>query len=85
MPCPFCTSINQVEYPAEVNIHFPGRRNADIAGVFVYPKLLVCLDCGSSLFTTPASELRRLAGVERAAKASRCDPMTGPGAIADAN
>ncbi len=61
MPCPFCTSNNQTELPAEVNIHFPGLKNADKPGVFVFPRLLVCLDCGSSSFMTPASELARLA------------------------
>jgi len=62
MSCVFCTSTNQAEFPAEVNIHFPGLRNADNPGVFVFPKLLVCLDCGSSSFVTPESELAQLAG-----------------------
>jgi len=61
MSCTFCASSNQTKFPAEVNIHFPGLKNADKAGVFVFPKLLVCLDCGSSSFMTPASELARLA------------------------
>jgi hypothetical protein len=60
MPCTFCASSNQMEFPAEVMIHFPGLKNADKPGVFVFPRLLVCLDCGSSSFTTPASELARL-------------------------
>jgi hypothetical protein len=60
MPCVFCTSTNQAEFPSEVNIHFPGLSNADNPGVFVFPKLLVCLDCGSSSFITPPSELAKL-------------------------
>jgi hypothetical protein len=62
MSCTFCASNNQRVFPAEVNIHFPGLENADKPGVFVFPKLLVCLDCGSSSFMTPTSEVARLAG-----------------------
>jgi hypothetical protein len=60
MSCTFCSSSNQTEFPAEVHIHFPGLRNAGKPGVFVSPRLLVCLDCGSSSFTTPASDLAQL-------------------------
>ena len=48
MLCTLCASSNLREFPAEVNIHFPGLKNADKPGVFVFPKLLVCLHCGSS-------------------------------------
>jgi hypothetical protein len=61
MPCPFCTSSNQRVFAAEVNIRFPGLINAGESGVLVFPRLLVCLDCGSSTFATPPSELGRLA------------------------
>ena len=70
MSCTVCASGNQREFPAEVNIHFPGFKNADKPGIFVFPILLVCLDCGSSSFMTPASELARLAG---AGVDDRCD------------
>src|ERR1700687_3389462 len=70
MSCAFCTSTNQAEFPAEVNIHFPGLRNADKPGVFVFPRLLVCLDCGFSSFVTPESELTDLAGAVPARSAS---------------
>jgi len=46
MPCNSCGSINQEKYLAEVNIHFPGLRNAGKCPVLVFPELLVCLDCG---------------------------------------
>jgi hypothetical protein len=66
MSCTFCESSNQAEFPAEVKIVFPGLRNANRPGVFVFPKLLVCLDCGSSSFATPASELTQLASAQEA-------------------
>lgn len=60
MSCTFCRSSNQTEFPSEVNIHLPGLKNAAQPGVFVFPRLLVCLDCGSSSFMTPASQLAKL-------------------------
>jgi hypothetical protein len=62
MSCPLCTSANQVEFATEINIHFCGAKNIDDPGVLFFPKVLVCLDCGSSRFSTPEDELMRLAG-----------------------
>ena len=53
MPCSSCGSINQGKYLAEVGIHFPGLRNAGKGPVFVFPELLVCLDCGKTEFMVP--------------------------------
>ena len=36
-------------------------RNSDAVGVFVFPRLLVCLECGSSSFMTPAPNWRSYA------------------------
>ena len=58
MQCPLCQSRNQVELPAEINIHLPGRENLDRPSVLAFPKLLVCLDCGSTRFALPETELR---------------------------
>ena len=65
MACTSCASSNQTEFPAEVNIHFPGLRNANKLGVFVFPRLLVCLDCGYSSFMTPAPELAQLRAADK--------------------
>jgi hypothetical protein len=61
MYCALCASNNQAELAAEINIHFRGLRNLDEPGILVFPKLLVCLDCGFSWFTTPKEELELLA------------------------
>jgi hypothetical protein len=47
-----------------MNLHFPGRENLDKPGIFVFPKVLVCLDCGSSQFAVSESELAVLALLE---------------------
>ena len=38
------------EFPAEINIHFPGMENLKQPTVFVFPTLLICLDCGFTEF-----------------------------------
>ena len=68
MSCFSCASGNEAEFGAEVKIHFPGLKNLDKPGVFVFPKVLVCLNCGSSRFTTPETELALLQEVRRQAK-----------------
>ncbi len=61
MACRSCGSVNQGKFTTEVDIHFPGLRNVKKSPVLVYPKLLVCLDCGNAEFTVPKDELALLA------------------------
>jgi hypothetical protein len=44
-----------------MGIHFPGLKNIDKPVVWVFPELIVCLDCGKAEFTVPEAELRLLA------------------------
>ena len=60
MTCAFCASVNQAEFTAEINVHFRGLENIDYPGVLVFPKLLVCFNCGSTLFSIPETELSQL-------------------------
>ena len=61
MSCTVCTSINEAEFTTEMMIHFSGRRYIDNPGVLAFPKVSVCLDCGSSRFSVPEKELALLA------------------------
>jgi hypothetical protein len=61
MTCLSCGSVQQAELTAEMIIHFSGLKNLDKPGVWVFPKLLVCLDCGFSQFTVPETELASVA------------------------
>lgn len=70
MSCQGCGSGNQEAFTAEINIHFRGLKNLDKPGVLVVPKLLVCLDCGFSRFTTPETALAQLASGTRTSEAS---------------
>jgi len=59
--CKSCHSENLSKYSAEIAIHFPGLENIDRPTVFVFPELMVCLDCGVAEFAVPEAELRGLA------------------------
>lgn len=50
MPRKACHSAKKGEFPAEINIHFPGMENLKQPTVFVFPTLLICLDCGFTEF-----------------------------------
>jgi hypothetical protein len=62
MPCASCGSGKQAERIAEMLIHFQGLKDIDKPGVWLFPTLTVCLDCGFSWFTVPQTELESIAG-----------------------
>jgi hypothetical protein len=57
MNCALCASSNQMEFPAEINIHLRGLKKVGKPLVFVFPNLLVCLDCGFTQVTLPEGDL----------------------------
>jgi hypothetical protein len=59
--CKSCETDSQSKFTAEIAIHFPGLKNIDKPIVWVFPELLVCLDCGKAEFAISESELRVLA------------------------
>jgi hypothetical protein len=67
MPCKSCGSVNQSKFIVEMGIRFPGLKNLDKPAVWVFPELVVCLDCGTAEFAVPEAELRQLAKSDAAA------------------
>lgn len=61
MACQSCYSSNVREYTAEINIHFPGMKGLSTPSVLVFPKLLVCMDCGAAKFEISDAERKELA------------------------
>jgi hypothetical protein len=61
MTCPLCGSDNQKEFSTEIHIHFRFRKNLGKPGIFLAPKVLVCLNCGFSSLTIPEADLKELA------------------------
>ena len=60
MSCKSCQSENERTLNGEVAVHFPGLNGLGKPIVWVFPKLLVCLNCGFTEFEIPKAELRRL-------------------------
>ena len=60
MPCKSCGLLNQKKFSAEMGIHFLGAENIDKPTVWVFPEVIVCLDCGTAEFAVPEAELRQL-------------------------
>ena len=61
MSCKSCGSVNQRKFSAEMSIHFLGAKNIDKPVVWVFPEIVVCLECGTTEFAVPEAELRLLA------------------------
>jgi hypothetical protein len=64
MHCKSCGSVNQKKFNAEICIHFP---DIDKPVVWLFPEVVVCLDCGTAEFVVPEAELRQLAKGDAAA------------------
>ena len=60
MSCLSCRSSNEAELAAELLIHFSGLKNLDKPAFWLFPKILVCLDCGCAHFAVPEGELASL-------------------------
>jgi hypothetical protein len=67
MPCKSCGSLNQGQFTGEVAIHFPGLQNIEKPIVWVFPEVVVCLDCALAEFSVPKDELRQLEQSDSAA------------------
>jgi hypothetical protein len=81
MSCPACRSSNVAEFTAETIIHFAASKNLDKPGVWLFPQLSICLDCGSSRFTVAESELALLTeGAEAKGALTGSQVPAGPGA-----
>ena len=55
--CKHCLSETTKKFSAEVAIHFPGLAGLNKPIVWVFPDVLVCLQCGSAAFDIPPREL----------------------------
>ena len=60
MRCKSCGSEKQRKFTAEIAMHFPGRKNLEMPAIWVFPEIIVCLECGNSLFVVPEAELTKM-------------------------
>ena len=48
-----------MEFAGEICLHFPGGlESLDKPLVWAFPKVVVCLECGTAQFTVPDTELQ---------------------------
>jgi len=52
-----CSASSLVKLNSEICIHFSGPKGLDMEPIFAFPKLTVCLDCGSIQSDLSAKEL----------------------------
>ena len=75
--CKSCGSNWQRKFTGEICIHFPGLKNVNKPIVWVFPDVLVCLNCGSAEFAVPEAELRVLVTGEAEQRILAIPPMWG--------
>jgi len=57
-PCSSCSSGRQMELLGDICLHFPrGLEDLRKPHVWIFPKVLVCLDCGEARFMVSKAEL----------------------------
>jgi hypothetical protein len=61
MLCKSRGSNDQKHFNGEIAIHFSKLENLD-KPVWVFPELLICMDCGTAEFALPEADLCLLAG-----------------------
>ena len=75
LPCKVCGSENVQKLRGEIAMRVPGLKNIDKPVVWLFPDILVCMDCGIAEFAVPGDELRLLA--RREAATERQHPSAG--------
>ena len=55
--CKSCESNNLKELGSEVCVHFSGLQGLSKTPFMIFPKLMVCLDCGFTEFAFPEAQL----------------------------
>jgi len=60
MICNACGSDRLSKFNGELAIHLPGWKGLIENIVWVFPKILVCLNCGAAQFVVPEAELSTL-------------------------
>ena len=66
MPCSKCATEHLRKFTVEMNFHFPGYEGLTRPTVWLFPEVVVCLDCGFTGFSVPQGELERLAVTDAA-------------------
>ena len=58
--CKICDNLRTQTFGGEVALHFAGLDGLRKPIVWVFPKVLVCLDCGFAEFAVPDEQVKKL-------------------------
>ena len=58
--CKSCESLNLNHFSGELALHFRGLEGLNKPIVWVFPQVVVCLDCGLAEFQVPQEQLAQL-------------------------
>jgi len=54
--CKSCSSANRQHFGGELALHFPGLNGLNKPIVWLFPRILVCLNCGFAEFVVPEEQ-----------------------------
>ena len=60
MACLSCGSEEQRDFTAEMNLHFAQGTDLVKPSVFIFPRVIICVNCGLGTFRVPESESKVL-------------------------
>jgi hypothetical protein len=58
--CKACNSSKLIELTAEICLHFPGPSGLKTDPIFLFPKIVVCSDCGLMQANLSAGDLEQI-------------------------
>ena len=77
MKCRSCSSLGAQTFNGEIALHFSGLDGLTRPIVWVFPKVLVCLDCGFAEFAVPDEPMKTLRNPESSDLARDRFPLMG--------
>lgn len=60
LTCGSCRSANTIELAAETCLHFPGLSGLNVEPIIVFPKTVICLECGAMQSNLAQSEIEQV-------------------------
>ena len=58
--CGSCSSVNVTELATETCLHFTGLSGLNVEPIFLFPRAVVCLDCGSMQSNLAEKEIEQV-------------------------
>ena len=60
LSCGSCGSVNVIKLASETCLHFPGLKGLNVEPIFIFPKTVICLHCGSTQSSLAEEEIEQV-------------------------